>query len=183
MTRYQTWHFDRTFPSDEQGALCSRAQELGLVALVESSTEFACTYVVLEIPEDGTAGELAARYPGATIDEGAVIALGIHPQAQDALPELQHALEGPGAPGGVLRAAVRNDALLLAFDPERTSWMLIKALIDAELLRFGSTTRRTTLLSPVTPHRQAQIAADGLRCIDIEPARVLETYANQHVDR
>jgi len=107
-------------------------------------------------------------------DDAEIIALEIEPEAEDALPFLEHALGGPGGPAGVSRAEVVRHSLMLDFRPARTPWPIIKTLIDAELSRFGSTTRRTTLRSSLSPEMEIRLAAAGLQCKDIAPDRVLE---------
>ena len=98
------------------------------------------------------------------------------------MPTLLDALAGPGAPAGVLGAQKYERSLIVEFDPVRSSWTVLQALIDAELGRFGPAVRTTKLLAPLAPDIAAKIAADGLQCPDIQPTRVLETLV-QHVDR
>lgn len=143
-------------------------------AHVARSPHFAATYVLLQYPESADALELEARYAAAATYDSPVIALAIEPEAREALPALSEALGGSGAPAGVLRAEVRADALLLEFVCARGSWKLIQRLIETELVRFGSTTRTTTLLSPLTLELEAQIASECLQCPEIAPDRVLE---------
>jgi len=95
-------------------------------------------------------------------NDAEIIALQIEPEAKDALPILAQALGGPGGPAGVTRAEVAGSALTLEFRPALTPWSTIRALLDTELARFGSTTRRTVLRSELSLELQTQIAADGL---------------------
>ena len=84
------------------------------------------------------------------------------------------ALTGEGAPDGILCAEVLERDLLVEFLPARTSWRLVRALIDVELERYGSRVRRTTLLSPLAPRAETHIAADGLQEPELDESRVLE---------
>lgn len=171
---YHTWRFDAGLPHKDRSAFSAAASAVGIRSEMRSSERFGSTYALLEVADAARAQELAATYPGATAFDPAIIALAIEPEAQDALPALLSALSGPGAPAGVRSAQSRGDAFILEFSPERTSWRTVKALIDAELSHFGSSARRTTLLSPLSLAMETQIAADGLQCPDIEPSRVLE---------
>ena len=107
-------------------------------------------------------------------DAAEIIALEIEPEAEDALPFLAQALGGPGGPAGVTRADVVRRVLFLEFRPSKTPWKTIRTLIDTELGRFGSTTRRTTLCSTLSLEMETQLAAEGLQCAEIAPDRVLE---------
>jgi len=107
-------------------------------------------------------------------EDAEIIALEIEPEAEDALPILAQALGGPGGPAGVTRAEVVRHALMLEFRPAQTPWPTIRTLIDAELSRFGSTTRRTTLRSTLSLEMETRLAAAGLQCDEIAPDRVLE---------
>jgi hypothetical protein len=107
-------------------------------------------------------------------NDAEIIALQIEPEAKDALPVLAQALGGPGAPAGVTRAEILADALALEFHPATTPWSTIRALIDTELARFGSTTRRTLLRSSLSLEMETQLAADGLQCAELGPDRILE---------
>ena len=174
VSSYQTWRFDTGLPQKECSAFSAVASAAGMRSEVCSNERFGSTYVLLEIGEAARAQELAAKYPGATAFDPAIIALAIEPEAQDALPALASALSGPGAPAGMCSAQRRGNAVLVEFSPERTAWRTVKSVIDAELMRFGSATRRTSLLSPLSLEMESQIAADGLQCPGVEPSRVLE---------
>ncbi len=182
VTVYQTWRFDTDLPHDERSAFAAHASAAGVRPEMLSNARFASTYVLLEVPAGARVSELASRYPSAQKNESAIFALAIEPEAADALPALAAALGGPGAPEGVTRADIRDRALLLEFVPALTPWAVIKPLIDIELKRFGSTTRRTALLSPLSVVMEAQIAADGLQCPELQEGRVLEALVRD-VDR
>ena len=175
---YQTWRFAGDLSHDERAAFAACAAEAGARAQMISNARFGETYVLLDVPDGAALSKLATAYPQAERSIPAIIALGIEPEAADALPALAQALGGSGAPAGVRRAEVRKAMLLLEFDPAQTAWLLMKTLIDTELLRFGSTTRRTSLLSPLTLEMETQIAADGLECPDMKTNRVLETFVS-----
>ncbi|GAC1360347.1 MAG: hypothetical protein NVSMB31_20510 [Vulcanimicrobiaceae bacterium] len=143
-------------------------------AHVASSSRFGTTYVLLQFSENADPLDLAARYPAAVTYACPIIALAIEPETRKALPNLREALCGPGAPVGAVRAEERGETLLLEFVPAQSSWKLIQRVIETELLRFGSATRTTTLLSPLSLDMEAQIVADCLQCPEILPERVLE---------
>ena len=179
---YQTWRFDEDLPHNERAAFAACAAAAGVRSEMRSNGRFASTYVLLDAPPEARLSELAARYPSAEKFEPAIIALGIEPEAADALQDLADAFGGPGAPAGVASALVRSSALVLEFAPAVSAWATIKALLDVELARFGSTARSTSLLSPLSTEMEAQIAAEGLGCPELAPSRVLETFV-QDVDR
>lgn len=182
MSPYQTWRFDSTLSANEQAAFESAARSAGLHAHAVSSSRLGASYILLNFPEGADPLEFAARYPSAVTYDSPIIALAIEPQAREALPNLREALGGPGAPAGVVRAEEQGEMLVLEFAPERSSWKLIQRVIEAELLRFGSATRATNLLSPLSLEMEAQIASDCLQCPELLPDRVLEALIH-HVDR
>lgn len=171
---YQTWRFDRVLSEKERTALLAAAKTEGISCEIRTDERFAATYVLAHVPEQETSQDFAARNSAPATYDPAIIAVAIEPQAGDALPALFEALSGDGAPAGVVSCERRDGALILEFTPSVTAWHVVRALIDVELKRFGTTARKTTLLSPLTLQMQTQIAADGLECPDIAPGRVLE---------
>ncbi|MDQ6930006.1 MAG: hypothetical protein M3126_05000 [Candidatus Eremiobacteraeota bacterium] len=174
MSGYQTWRFDRDLAPEERADFAASVAAEGASCALLSSALFATTYALLNLPPQARASGLAARYPSAIKNEPAIIALGIEPEAADALHALHESLGGAGAPAGVTRVVVRERALVIEFDPQVTPWQVVNALIGAELKRFGSTTRTTTLLSPLSAEMETAIAAAGLECPELEIGRILE---------
>ena len=175
---YQTWRFDRELPHDERAVFAACAYTAGIRSEFVSSSRFERTYVLLDVPHGFEVSELAARYPSVRKNDVAIIALAIEPQQADALPALAQVLGGEGGPAGVTGADVAQGCLLLEFQPTTTPWKTIKVLMDGELLRFGNPARITTLLSPLWPEIEAQIAADGLQCPQLQTDRVIETFVH-----
>ncbi len=102
------------------------------------------------------------------------IVLAVYPSAPEALPSLERALTGKGKPEGITSVQRGGDgALIVAWDPSRTSVRLVMGVIDAELHRYNAT-RRTELRSEPSLDQLAQIAAQELMTPEIAPDRVLE---------
>jgi len=154
----------------------------GVRVRISNAREFARTYALIEGPEGVDPAELAARVPHARLYESPIIALAIEPLPPDALPQLEAALGGPGAPAGVEECTIRGGSLLLEFRPEVSAPNLILRIIDVELGRFGGA-RRTRLLSPLPMATAAAIAAAGLQAPEIASDRVLESLLGlEHVE-
>ncbi|MBV9402947.1 MAG: hypothetical protein JO018_04370 [Candidatus Eremiobacteraeota bacterium] len=173
MKSYFTLRFERMLSPAEASALAADARTAGCELEVRSNERFARTYALVSSERDG-ASDFAARYEDAGRYADPLLALSIEPQATEALRPLAAALTGSGAPEGVLSAHIVEHALLIEFFPARTSWRFVRALIDVELARYGSTVRRTMLLSPLTADMEIQIAADGLQEPELNESRVLE---------
>lgn len=171
---YQTWRFDRDLAHNERADFAASVASAGARCELVSSARFGITYALLDLPAHENAFDLAMRYPSAIKNDPAIIALGIEPEAADALRVLHEALAKAGAPSGVARADVREGGLIVEFDPLVTPWHVIDVLIDVELKRFGSTARTTTLLSPLSLEMEAAVAAAGLSCPDLRTGRILE---------
>jgi len=174
MKTYLSLRFERALAPAEESSLLAGAQDAGWEMQLCKSERFGRSYALLRAVRDAPSADFAQSYSGAQSYEEPLLALAIEPEAREALPSLVAALGGPGAPEGVVRAESRSGILLLEFSPRRTSWRLVRALFDVELRRFGSTVRRTTLLSPLSPEMEAQIAADGLEEPQLDQSRVLE---------
>ena len=169
----QTVRFDHALSEAEVAALVEQARAAGITARAQSNPQPPCTYVLLEAPAarfDEFIGGFAQK---AVPLQGAIIALAIEPEPADALPKLVAALAGPGGAGDAA-AWQSGNVLVLEFDPARTSWHVLRALIDTELRRFGPASKRTALLSPLSEAMEAAIAAQGLGAPEIEPSRILE---------
>lgn len=138
----------------------------------------AYVYALVEEASEACAAELAA-VASAEIVDSPLIALAVSPHAAEALPALQHALGGPGAPSGVIRCETEGDAVLVEWNMERTAAPLMMALIDVELLRFGGG-RSNRLLAPLPLAWSTKIAAEGLKAPEIAPERVLEALLERH---
>ena len=167
----QTVRFDHALSKAEVAALEDRARSAGITARAQSNPRLACTYVLLESPSGEF--DVIAQCDGGIALQGAIIALAIEPEAADALPYLLQALAGPGGARDAT-ARISGAALVLEFDPASTSWQVLRALIDAELRRFGPAVKRTALLSPLSAAMEAAVAAEGLTAPEIEPSRILE---------
>ena len=129
-------------------------------------------YALVEGPQGVDPLELQARVPEATWYGESIIALAIEPAPPDALQALADALGGPGAPKGV-RCDVRGTRIIVEIQPSVTPAALALHVADIELRRFCGT-RRTELLAPLSLAAAAAVAAAGLQCAEMEPARILE---------
>ncbi len=106
------------------------------------------------------------------------IVLAVFPSVRQALPALERALAGPGAPAGVLSVRRSDDSLVVEWDPARSAVRLVMGVIDAELRRYNAS-RRTELLSVLSEERLAEIAAAELQAPEIAPNRILERLLAQ----
>jgi hypothetical protein len=131
------------------------------------------TYAFVQGPDSVDPHDLGTPDGGRWYGE-AIIALAIEPAPTDALPHLLRALTGPGAPGGVLDAAVEGDSLLVDLKSSPAPRNVALRIIDVELRRFNGH-RKTQLLTPLTPEIAAAIAADGLQAPEIASDRILES--------
>lgn len=102
------------------------------------------------------------------------IVLAVFPSVPQALPALERALGGPGAPDGIVELRRSESSIVVSWDPSRSAVRLVMAAIDAELRRYNAS-RRTELLVPLSEERLAQIAAQELGAPEIAPDRILET--------
>lgn len=101
------------------------------------------------------------------------IVLAVFPSVPQALPALERALAGPGAPDGIVELRRSDESIVVSWDPSRSAVRLVMAAIDAELRRYNAS-RRTELLIPLSEERLAQIAAQELGAPEIAPDRILE---------
>jgi len=171
--------FDAVLSDDEQARLNALARSHAATAAIRVNPRFGCTYATVEATEEGAFEAITSAYPGARGFSSEIIALAIEPEAREALPLLESALRGPGAPVGV--AAVRrfDEAIRIEFNARRTSLDVLSALIDVELRRFGSPVRRTTVLSDLPLDVQAFVAASGLQAPEIDRTRILESLVER----
>jgi hypothetical protein len=130
------------------------------------------SYALLELPAGSSADAIRAT-PGATVYDGAIIALAVFPEVTEALPKLLDALSGPGRPAGLLACRPCPGGVIVEWDPARTSPAVVLGLIDLELQRFGSG-RVAESLSPLPAAVVAKVAAAGLAAPEIVPNRILE---------
>ena len=174
MKTYLSLRFGRMLSETEASSLAAQAHDAGWEPQIRHSERFARTYALLSAASDGATDSFVSEYAGAEHFTEPLLALSIGPDAVDGLISLAAALKGQGAPEGIATAEVVERELLIEFFPTRASWRLVRALIDVELARYGSTVRQTTLLSPMTPEMETKIAADGLQEPDLNESRVLE---------
>ncbi len=106
------------------------------------------------------------------------IVVAVFPSLPQALPALERALSGPGAPDGVLSVRRSGDSIVVEWDPTRSAVRLVMGVIDAELRRYNAS-RRTELLTPLSEERLAEIAAAELQAPEIGPDRILERLLAQ----
>ncbi len=139
-----------------------------------STHRFGLTYGMLESERLLDTRRVLKHFPDARLYEWAVIALAIEPAVPDALPILQNAFAGAGRPSGVVECRLDGAALVIEFRPDQASPQILFALLDAELARFGSHGRTTTLLSPLPPMPACAVAASGLRAADLTTDRILD---------
>jgi len=161
-------------PSDalEQRLRRSFAHE-GIKLSLRGSQAPSRTYALVEGPPGLDPAEIDWSTCGARAFDEPVIALAIEPAPTDALPFLQSALSGEGAPAGVLGCEIAGKRIVVEFAPSVTPAPLVMRLIDVELARFAGN-RKVELLSPLSLETYTQIAAQGLSCEEIVPQRVLE---------
>lgn len=169
----QTWRFDALLSPQELQTLLGAARAQGIACEACAVERFGSTYVSASVPDARAGQEFAARQSASATYDPPVIALAIEPQNPNALPALFEALGGSGAPVAVTGCERRDAALILEVAASAPAWRVVRAVIEAELARFSSS-HTTTLLSPVPLAVQAEIAAAGLACPDVTPARVIE---------
>ena len=174
MKTYLSLRFGRMLSATEASSLAAQAHDAGWEPQILRSERFARSYALLSAMRDAATDSFVSEYSGAEHFTEPLLALSIEPDAAASLISLAVALKGHGAPEGIATAEIVERELLIEFFPARTSWRLVRALIDVELARYGSTVRRTTLLSPIAPEMETQIAADGLQEPELDESRVLE---------
>lgn len=154
----------------------------GVRVRIAQSASIPRIYALVEGPQAVDPAEPAAEFPDARWYDAVIIALAIEPLPADALPHLQHALGGPGAPAGISECTVFGTQLIVEFAPGVTHADLILRIIDVELRRFGGS-RRTQLLTPLPMATMAAIAARGLQAPEIASDRILEPLLGlEHVE-
>ncbi len=174
MKTYLSLRFDRMLSPTDASSLAADARDAGWELQLRRSERFARSYALLTAVRDDAADEFLSAYGNTRRFAEPILALSIEPEVPEGLRSLVPALTGNGAPKGVLSAEVIERDLVIEFLPAQTSWRLVRALIDVELGRYGSTVHRTALLSPITSESEAQIAADGLQEPELNESRVLE---------
>ncbi len=132
------------------------------------------TYALLEASTDLDSAGLERVLPDARWYAESIIALAIEPAPADALPRLQAALGGPGAPVNVLDCDATSSELLVEIRASVTAAALVLRVIDVELLRWHGR-RRTALMAPLTPELAALIAGTAMQAPEISRDRILET--------
>ena len=136
------------------------------------------TYALVEGPVSLEPAEAEGSFPQAHWYDGTIIALAIEPTPADALPAIEGALRGDGAPAGLLDCTTASGSAIVEFRPELTPAALVLDLADVELRRFHGY-RKVTLLNPLPVSVVAQIASAGLQAPEIAPDRILESLLEQ----
>ncbi|MBV8148239.1 MAG: hypothetical protein JO092_04030 [Candidatus Eremiobacteraeota bacterium] len=173
---FLTLRFDRGMDSTELRELQAAVYALGATIALRSSARIGRTYGLLEIAHAATADAVRAA-TGAALYDTAIIALAVFPAPAEALPLLLDALGGAGRPSGVLESIQCGDGAVIEWDPRRTRAVVVLALIDVELRRFGAS-RTAELLSPLPEAIIAQISADGLTA-EITSEQIVETLVDR----
>jgi hypothetical protein len=131
---------------------------------------------------EGRAGSEAMTAAASEVDgrwyDETIIALAIEPTSADALPFLNEALGGAGAPAGVRSCRRLAEALIVEIAPYVTRPALVLQIADVELRRFGGG-RRTRLLTPLSLRTAAALAADALQAPEIAADRILEALLQE----
>jgi hypothetical protein len=169
---YLTLSFDKDVDGERRAAIDSAVRAVGGSAVWRAREPAGRSYALLELP-DGTNADAVRAASGATVYDGAIIALAVFPVVTEALPKLLDALGGPGRPAGVLACRPCQGGVIVEWDPSRTGASLVLGLVDVELQRFGGG-RVSEVLSPLPPNLAAKLAAEGLAAPEIEPNRILE---------
>lgn len=104
----------------------------------------------------------------------ALAVLRVTPNARRRLPALHSALGGAGAPAAVYAAYLDGDAVVVEFDPRRTSLSLVVATIDAELRAAPG--RTIEPLVPIDDDTLCAFAGDVLGEPLLDVSRLIETY-------
>ena len=143
----------------------------GRVAWQRNDAGFS-SYALVEGAAESCAAELS-RTVGVSLVDGPIIAVAVSPHSPEALPLLESALAGLGAPLAVTRCERANGALEIEWNPAGAAAASVMKLVDLELARLACG-RTTTLLSPLPLEVWTRIAAEGLQAPEIAPDRVLE---------
>ena len=133
---------------------------------------FGRLYARIEGDAPGLGSALHALQCAVVVDSE-LIALAVTPSTPEALPLLEDALGGPGRPSGVVGCDRVDDAVIVEWNPERTSAATILAIIDSELARLHAS-RHNSLISPLSLAALARVASEGLAASEIVPERILE---------
>ncbi|MDP9110959.1 MAG: hypothetical protein M3M96_04950 [Candidatus Eremiobacteraeota bacterium] len=134
------------------------------------------SYALVEGASEECAPQL--RDAGNMVLDSPVIAIAVSPHAAEAMPFLEHALRGAGAPAIVSCCERFGDALLLEWNLDRAGAATVMALVDVELARVKCA-RTTRVLAPMPLAWWSRIAAEGLQSPEIAPDRVLEALLEQ----
>jgi hypothetical protein len=169
--------FEAPLSSDDETRTARALEALG-VRVRFAAPAFGRQYALVEGRNDVEPAEVPAL-DGSVVHDDALIVLAIEPWTVDALSPLQRALASPGSLAGIKNCERAGDALLVEFNPAVTSASMVLQIVDAELRRFGAPVRRTSLLAPLPVATATQIAAEGLNCAELTPARVLELLVEQ----
>jgi hypothetical protein len=170
---------------DASAAVESRLLDLqrnGITVRARADADAGRTYALVEGPDGVDPSEVETLATDGRWYKEAIIALAIEPAPPDALPALQRALGGPGAPAGVVECTRSGGRLLLEFRPDLTPAGLVRRIIEVELRRWGGWARNR-LLTPLAVQTVAAIAAGGLQAEQIRSDRILESLLGlEHVE-
>lgn len=180
MSSFQTLRLDAVLDESTKATLERTVRGAGATLRVRSSERFGRTYAAIESAVPVRADVLLRGLPGATLFDGAVIALAIEPTPADALPMLTTAVGGPGGPAGVKTAEPVSAALVVEFSAERSPARFVLDIVDLELRRFGGH-RHVELLTPAPAEWLARAASEGLGAPDIDTSRILEALLERDV--
>lgn len=157
-----------------QSRVAAACAEHGIRARFGTHAVAARTYALLEAPTEVDSADLERALPDARWYAEPIIALAIEPAPADALPHLQAALGGSGAPVNVLSCDATSSELLVEIRASVTAPALVLRLLDVELLRWHGR-RRTALMAPLTAELVAMVAGTAMQAPEISRDRLLET--------
>ena len=168
----------RNIPSDaEAGNVEAVVRAFGGRIVWQRNDPPFSTYALVERVERECAAALARD--GVEVEDGPVIAVAISPQVPEAMPFLEDALAGAGAPSSVRRCEPVGAGLVLEWELDRPGSTAVIPLADLEIARVGGG-RITRLLSPLPLEWCARIASEGLQTPGLTDGRVLEELLEVH---
>lgn len=161
----------RSVPSDAAQRIDAAVRSRGGRLTWQHNAGAFPSYALVEnVPPDFPEALLRAEN---NVAEEPIIALAVSPHDAQALPLLEEALGGRGAPSAIRFLEVIGDAVVVEWSLDRMSEATFLALVDVELARL-KTGRRTELLCPLPLEWWTRIAGCGLQAPEIAPGRVLE---------
>ena len=174
MNRFGSVRFDATLGATERDGVARALRSVG-ARVTSWNGSGRRTYASLAVPDDFSADTDVDGYPDARVDVPPLAVLRVTPDARRRIPPLADALGGVGRPSGVIETYVdAASAVVVEFDPRRTSVALVVALVDAELRTAPG--RRIEPLVAFDDATLVAYAAVALGIPDLSPARLIETY-------